>query len=109
MRCLASIAAATMMLLAAGVSANAADRNVDIVNKTGLTMTQFYASVTNADSWEDNILGSDALENGDTQPVDINDGSGKCVFDFKAVFKGGATAEKRGINVCQISTFTFSK
>ena len=31
-----------------------------------------------------------------------------CVFDFKAVFKGGASAEKRGVNVCQISTFTFT-
>lgn len=99
--------AATAMLVA--FSAHAADRNVDIVNKTGMTMTAFYASVTNANSWEENILGNDSLADGDTQPVDINDGSGKCVFDFKATFKGGSTAEKRGVNVCQVSTFTFTR
>ena len=89
--------------------ARAADRNVDILNRTGLTMTKFYASVTRSNSWEENILGNDNLADGDTQSVDIDDGSGKCVFDFKAEFKGGATAEKRGINVCEISTFTFSR
>ena len=102
------IAVAAMAMLAA-FSAHAADRNVDLINKTGLTMTAFYASVTNANSWEENILGNDSLDDGDTQPVDVNDGSGKCVFDFKAVFKNGSTAEKRGVNVCQISTFTFTR
>ena len=89
-------------------SAHAADRNVDIVNKTGKTMTAFYASVTNANNWEENILGGDNLDDGDTQPVDIDDGSGKCVFDFRADFKGGGSAEKRSVNVCQISKFTFT-
>ncbi len=105
MRFLPFAAAAMLVTL----SAHAADRNVDIVNKTGMTMTAFYASVTNANSWEENILGNDNLADGDTQPVDIDDGSGKCVFDFKAVFKGGGSAEKRGINVCQVSTFTFTR
>lgn len=101
----AFIAALSMV----AATANAADRNVDIVNKTGQTMTQFYASVANANSWEENILGHDSLDDGDTQPVDIDDGSGKCVFDFKAVFKGGGTSEKRGINVCQVGTFTYTR
>lgn len=103
---LAAIASAAMLVT---LSAHAADRNVDLVNKTGMTMTAFYASVTNANSWEENILGNDSLDDGDTQPIDINDGSGKCVFDFKATFKNGSTVEKRGVNVCQISTFTFTR
>lgn len=103
------LAALVATAMFATVSAHAADRNVDLVNKTGRTMTAFYASVTNSNSWEENILGNDSLDDGDTQPVDINDGSGKCVFDFKATFKDGSTAEKRGVNVCQISTFTFTR
>ncbi len=103
----AMIAAVLVTGFASG--AWAADRHVDIVNNTGRTMVQFYASVTRSDSWEENIIGRDSLDDGDTQTVDIDDGSGKCVFDFKAVFKGGATAEKRGVNVCQVSTFTFTR
>ena len=102
---IASLATAGLLV---AFSAHAADRNVDIVNKTGKTMTAFYASVTNANNWEENILGGDNLDDGDTQPVNIDDGSGKCVFDFRADFKGGGSAEKRGVNVCQISKFTFT-
>ncbi len=101
--------AVILTLLATIAPARAADRNVDILNQTGQTMMQFYASVTKSNSWEENILGNDSLDDGDTQSVNIDDGSGKCVFDFKAVFKGGASAEKRGVNVCEISTFTFHK
>ncbi len=101
-----ALAAAFSLIATAGY---AADRHVDIVNKTGRTMTAFYASVTRSNSWEEDILGGDTVDNGDTQSVNIDDGSGKCVFDFKAVFRGGATAEKRGINVCEISTFTFNR
>ena len=101
--------AVALTLLATIAPAHAADRNVDILNQTGQTMMQFYASVTRSNSWEENILGNDSLDDGDTQSVNIDDGSGKCVFDFKAVFRGGATAEKRGVNVCEISTFTFHK
>ena len=103
------LAALVIVSCVAAVAAHAADRNVDILNRTGRTMTQFYASVTRSNSWEENILGNDSLDDGDTQSVDIDDGSGKCVFDFKAVFRGGATAEKRGINVCEITTFTFGR
>lgn len=98
-----------ILLVGSASGARAADRNVDIVNTTGQTMIKFYASVTKSGSWEENILGNDSLDNGDTQSINIDDGSGKCVFDFKAVFKSGDTAEKRGVNVCEISTFTFSR
>ena len=101
--------AVILTLFATIAPACAADRNVDILNQTGQTMMQFYASVTKSNSWEENILGNDSLDDGDTQSVNIDDGSGKCVFDFKAVFKSGASAEKRGVNVCEISTFTFHK
>lgn len=42
-----AVAAVAMLVTS---SAHAADRNVDLVNKTGMTMTAFYASVTNANS-----------------------------------------------------------
>ena len=80
-----------------------------IINKTGQSLTHFYASTTNADSWEEDILGKDTLDDGETFEADIDDGSGKCVFDFKAVFESGQFLVKKGINVCQISTFTYNK
>lgn len=95
--------------LLAPVHASAADRSVEVFNKTGQTMVEFYASITNADSWEEDILGDDTLDDGDSVDVNVDDGSGKCVYDFRAVFESGAEAVKRGVNVCQISTFTFTR
>ncbi len=101
--------ATSVALLCSAAMAEAANRKVDIVNETGATMTEFYASVGATNSWEEDILGDDELEDGDTVEVNVDDGSGKCIFDFRAVFDTGAEAVKRGVNVCQISTFTFTK
>lgn len=90
-------------------AALSADRSVEVVNKTGQTMTEFYASVTSTNSWEEDILEDDTLEDGDSVDVNVDDGSGKCIYDFRAVFESGAESVKRGVNVCQISTFTFTR
>ena len=101
-------AAALLAGAAASTVAFAADRRVNIVNKTGLVMTHFYASNSGTDSWEEDILGRDTLADGETVQVDINDGSGACKFDFKAVFENGASLERQGIDVCQVSSFTYT-
>lgn len=103
---LAFVFAAGMM---AAAPAFAKDYHVDIVNKTGLSMKHFYASVTSANDWEEDILGRDILEDGETFTAEINDGSGKCHYDFKAVFENGASLERADINVCEVSTFTYSR
>jgi hypothetical protein len=104
MRLLTTLAAAAMMLT--GV-AHAADRHVDIVNKTGMTLTHFYASNSGRSSWEEDILGRDTLDDGETFSINIDDGSGACKFDFKAVFENGKSLERGGIDVCSIETFTY--
>ena len=89
--------------------AHAADRRVEIVNNTGMTLTHFYASNSGTASWEEDILGRDTLADGDTVQININDGTGACKFDFKAVFDNGQSLEKANINVCEISTYTYSR
>lgn len=96
-------------LLYLSTPATAADRVVEVFNETGQTMTEFYASVTSTNSWEEDILGDETLEDGDSVDVNVDDGSGKCIYDFRAVFESGAEAVKRRVNVCQISTFRFTR
>ena len=96
-------------LLVAGTAAHAADRRVEIVNKTGMPLTHFYASNSGTSSWEEDILGRDVVADGDSVTININDGTGACKFDFKAVFESGASLEKGGIDVCQISTYTYTR
>jgi hypothetical protein len=101
-----ALCVALMLVPAIG---HAADRVVEVTNKTGQTMVEFYASVTSTNSWEEDILEDDVLEDGDSVDVNVDDGSGKCIYDFRGVFESGAEVVKRGVNVCQISTFTFTR
>jgi hypothetical protein len=88
-------------------AAQAANRHVDIVNKTGQTLTHFYASAVGVDNWEEDILGRDTIDQGETFDINIDDGSGACRYDFKAVFENGTELVKNNINVCSISSFTY--
>ncbi len=99
---------ASITLACSGGLARAADRHVDIVNKTGMTMTKFYASNTGANSWQEDILGRDTLDDGDTIAINIDDGTGACKFDFKAVFENGHDLVRRSIDVCELSSFTYN-
>lgn len=93
--------------LIVSLPALAADRNVDVVNKTGKPITGFYASRVNQKSWEENIVKGDPIKPGETQPVDVDDSSGACKFDFKAVFADGTEAVNENVDVCSVSSVTY--
>lgn len=98
-----AVAIATML----AVPAFAANRKVDIVNKTGKTLTSFHASTPDVNSWEEDILDEDTLADGESFEADIDDGTNACIYDFKGVFSDGTSLIKRKVNVCEVSTFTF--
>jgi hypothetical protein len=102
-----TLAAATALALLAA-PAYAADRHVKIINDTGHTIVQFYASNADRDSWEEDILGRETLDPGEEVNINIDDGSGHCVYDFKAVFDDGDVLVRHGINVCTVSSYRYT-
>ena len=86
--------------------AAAQDRRVRIINGTNTTVTRFHASNTNRRNWEEDILGSSVLPAGRSVMINIDDGSGTCMFDFRAVLANGRTVEAYGMNVCRITSWT---
>jgi hypothetical protein len=89
------------------IPAFAADRNMDVVNNTQKSIKGLYASRVNLSSWEENIVKGDPIKPGETQPVNVDDGSGACKFDFKAVFSDGSEAVNENVDVCQASSITY--
>jgi hypothetical protein len=87
-------------------TAAAQDRRVRIINASNVIVNSFQASNTSRKSWEEDILGSSVLAPGQSVMVNINDGTGACMFDFKAVLANGRKVESYGMNVCQISSWT---
>ncbi len=99
---------AGMMTAALPTAALAADHRVTIVNETNNTMIRFYASNSGRTSWEEDILGNRVLKPGQSVRVNIDDGTGACVFDFRADFDDGDKLTRNSINVCEISTYRYT-
>lgn len=83
------------------------DRRVSVVNRTGVTMMEFYASSVGQNNWEEDILGSNVLPSGRSVVINIDDGTGYCQYDLKAVFEDGDEVVKYRVNVCEVSNVTF--
>jgi len=112
-RAIAARAATTTAFAIAGLllatSAQAADRHVRIINETRHTMVHFYASNTAANTWEEDILGRSVLPAGQDVNINIDDGTGHCHFDFKAVFDDGDSVVKHDIDVCKITFYRYTE
>src|SRR5215217_604420 len=97
----ALLALAISTLCATG--AFAADRRVLINNYTSYDMVEFYASNKGTNSWENDILGRSILPAGNSVVINIDDGSGYCKYDFRAVFEDGDELVRYDNNVCEMT------
>ena len=110
----------TMKILAAAVAVSAVaamvpepsqayDHRVDIRNNTSSTMTHFYASHISRGSWESDILGRGVLGSGRSVLIDIDDGTGRCLYDLKAVFANGSVRTRYRVDVCSADNWTIAR
>src|SRR5665213_1780763 len=104
---LAVLALAGALMTASVVHAE--DRHVVIINETNHTIVSFYASNVAATTWEEDILGQDTLPPGHDVRINIDDGSGHCLYDFPAKFDDGTDTIKHNINVCEISSYRYTE
>ncbi|WP_235562678.1 hypothetical protein [Brevundimonas sp. Root1423] len=85
------------------------NRRVRVHNNTGWTMLRFYASNTSRSDWEEDILGDDVLANNASIVMNIDDGTGACLFDFKAEFTNGQNLIRNNVNVCEIADYYYTR
>ncbi|WP_292099985.1 hypothetical protein [Brevundimonas sp.] len=85
------------------------NRRVRVHNTTGWTMLRFYASSTSRSDWEEDLLGDDVLANNSSIVMNIDDGTGACLFDFKAEFTNGQNLIRNNVNVCEIADYHYTR
>lgn len=83
-----------------------------LVNKTGRVLREFYASPPSTDDWEEDILGQDVLNPGESTEITIDDGREDCLYDFKGVFEAGngvgaGSLIQSKVNVCDGGTYEY--
>lgn len=83
------------------------NRAMRILNNTGQTIMFLYWSNVATNSWGDDRLGNGVLADGQDWNVIVDDGSGACVFDFRADLADGRRIERRAVNVCTATLVQF--
>ena len=89
--------------------ANAAyNRHVMVINSSSYSILALYASNEDSNSWEENMLHGRRLAPGGEVNVNVDDGTGHCVYDFKAVMRDGTEVIRRSLNVCYATSWTIT-
>ena len=81
-------AAAALALVCAASTASAQTGPLDFTlnNYTSETVVQLFISEPSTNDWEEDILGDQVIESGDSTQVIIDDGLEDCEYDIKVVF-----------------------
>ena len=96
------------LVLSTGVANAQQNRVVVLVNNCSSSICRFYASNTNRNKWEEDILGERVLRPGQKARINVDDGTGSCWFDFKTVLCDGTSIVRESINVCKTGSYTIN-
>lgn len=101
-------ALAAFCLVAAPAAAFAADVKFDIINSSARGIANFYTSPADATDWQEDVLGTDIVAPGDTQPIVISTEGGQCLYDMRFVLEDKSELVEKGIDVCKLNSYTLS-
>ena len=86
--------------------ANAGDQDFTVVNKTGVTIHKLFVAPHESDDWEENLLGKDALEDGETFDITFSRKEKAAMWDLKIEDKEGNAVTWENLNLLKISEVT---
>lgn len=105
---LTSISAFALVLVLAQ-SAFADPRDFELKNLSGVDIAFVYVSPTATNDWGDDILGSDLLASGHSTSVTFRAFDGEtCKYDVKVVGAGGEEGYLYKVDLCSVTSVSFS-
>jgi hypothetical protein len=95
-------------VLAASFSlpAFAGEQDFKLVNKTGYQIDEVYVSRATSSNWGRDMMGKDALGDGESVNLTFNAPDKVCIWDMKVKYNDGDTAEWTKLNLCSIDKVT---
>lgn len=99
-------ALAVALLSAVSPAALAGDQDFTLVNRTGYTIEQVYVSPIKARDWEEDVLGRDVLDDGESVNIRFSKREDVCRWDLKVIYDDGEEAEWSDFNLCEVSRIT---
>lgn len=103
---LAKVAVAAASLFVLHGAAQAGQQDFTIVNKTGYSLKHIYVSENHSGSWDEDVLGRDLLDDGESFELSFAKAEKTCKWDMKVVYDDGEAAVWENLNLCQIAKLT---
>ena len=95
--------AAAALILAASPAVMAGDQDFTLVNHTGVEIHKFYTSPHSSDDWQEDVLGKDTLEDGDTLDVEFPNREKATHWDIRVEDSKGNAITFTDINLKETS------
>jgi len=88
-------------------AAQEARQDFTLVNRTGHDISEVYVSPNKSDDWEEDVLGDDELEDGDSTTIRFKRATRTCMWDLKVVYSDDdSSAIWKDIDLCRVSKIT---
>ena len=94
-----------MLMLTCSV-AFAGTQDFTLVNKTGYNIAYVYVSPTDVNDWQEDVMGSDVLMNGENVNIHFDRSESDAYWDIKVTFEDGSSLYWTKFNLRQISVIT---
>jgi hypothetical protein len=113
MKSILKVTAMIVLFSIAGIGAAIAGKSVVVTNNTTYTMIQFFASSSDASSWDtnNNLFAGQTLAPGQQATIDLggNNGDDECNYDLMAVLDGATQAAYTySVDACDGGSWTIS-
>jgi hypothetical protein len=101
------IAAALVLTPALGLAADA--RDIAVINRTGKPVLSLFVSPVDSEEWEEDILGVDVLEDGQTVKISFSGyDDEQCHFDLLATDEDDNEWLLPDVNLCEVVDITIT-
>ncbi len=108
-RLLLTAVSASALLVVLAQSAFADPRDFQLQNNSAVDIAFVYISPSDTNSWGDDVMGSDVLTAGSAVNLTFRGFDGAtCTYDIKVLGVGGQEGYLYKVDLCSISTVTFS-
>jgi len=107
MRFVRFLPALALALSFTGTAHAEARQDFDLSNKTGYEIKEVYVSPSKSDDWEEDVLGTGTLPDGNKVHIKFHRATETCQWDVKVVYTDdSSSAVWQNINLCDVEKIT---
>ena len=101
------LAAGLLAAFALPAAAQEAKQDFSLANRTGYELKEVYVSPFNSGDWEEDVLGTGTLPDGNTFAIKFQRATKTCKWDLKVVYTvDSSSAVWKNIDLCSIDKIT---